>query len=134
MSAASLASFGAVIVACLSAFLTYRATSQANRTAADELANKVDKEAYDRAQNIWERALNQSDKEVEKLRAQIQRLEDQVRAKEELELLLREQLRELKATVARMERQNARMRVMLRAAGIAVPDPGDDSEGELRAG
>lgn len=121
MDIPTVTAIGAIVVAVVSAILTYRSSSQANRTAEQ----KVDAEAYDRAQGIWERALDQSDKQIERLRQQVERLERQVQAQAELETLLRDQIRELKATVSRMERQNAQLRTMLRSAGISVPESGD---------
>lgn len=126
MTPERITAFAAIIVAIVSAVLTYRSSSQANRTAD----RKVDSEAYERAKVIWSSAIEQSEKDLGKLRQQIERLEAQVRESREIEATLRGQIRDMKATIARMERQNSMLRTMLRAAGLEVPDNGDDTEGE----
>jgi predicted RNase H-like nuclease (RuvC/YqgF family) len=122
MGTGNVAAIVAGIAAIIGAILTYRAGSQANRISA----TKVDSEAYDRAQVIWEKALTHSDREIDQLRKYVERLEEQLFRERESSDELRRVVARLKDTVARMERHNAHLRQLLRAAGIAIPEPGDD--------
>lgn len=118
MGTANIAAVIGGVAAVIAAFLTYRSSSQANRISAA----KVDSEAYDRAQAIWERALTHSEREIETLRKHVERLEAQLQNERELRAALRAELEAMKETLARMERQNRLLRELLRQAGISIPD------------
>lgn len=127
MDTPTLAAVIAGIVAIISAALTYRASSQANRVNS----TKVDAEAYDRAQNIYKSGLAEYERQMGLMREQVDRLERQVQEEREVTEKLRRYVRELRETIARMERHIAVMRRKLQAAGIAVPEPpADDGDGE----
>lgn len=122
MGTGNVAAIVAGIAAIIGAILTYRASSQSNRISA----TKVDNEAYDRAQVIWDKALAHSDREIGKLREYVERLETELRRSGEANEQLRQTVSALKETVARMERQNALLRHLLRQAGIPIPEIGED--------
>ena len=122
MDGATIPAIVAGVAAVVAAFLTYRASSQTNRISA----TKVDSEAYDRAQVIWDKALEHSDREISKLREYVERLEAQLRKSDENNAALRQTVAQLRETVARMERHNHLLRHLLRQAGIPVPEPEAD--------
>lgn len=126
MDTATITAVAAAVVAIVSGALTYRASAQANRISAV----KVDAEAYDRAQKIYQGGLEESERQVAALRAQIERLEIQMSREREISERYRQQIRGLKNTVTRMERHIAIMRAKLQELGISVPELSTDSDDE----
>lgn len=121
------------LVAVVGAVLTYRASAQANKISD----KKVDAEAYDRAQGLYEktlaqaeRQLDQAEKQIGQLRETVNRLEVQVRDERDVSDRLRVEVSKLRRIVDTMERHMARMRAQMRAAGLAVPEEPSDSSSD----
>lgn len=97
---------GAIVIAAVSAvgsgfaaYLAYRASSRAN----DIGEKKVDAEAYDRSHAFYEKLLGQADTQLERLRVQVERLNDQLAKEQDVSNLLRNHVRTLQSQVDSME-------------------------------
>jgi peptidoglycan hydrolase CwlO-like protein len=108
--------FISMVGAMFSAYLAYRASSQANRTQD----KKVDAEAFDRSQVFYEKLLAEADKAVERLRVQIERLQDQLdrvntqlSQEQDVSSLLRTHVRALQQQVNSMESTLGMLRTQL---------------------
>ncbi len=112
MDGATTAAILSAVAALGAAFLTYRASSQANRINS----TKVDAEAYDRAQVLWEKALAQAESQTDRLRSQVDRLSDQLATEQDVSNNLRNQVRTLQQTVTSMEQSLSALRLQIAGA------------------
>lgn len=126
MDAATITALGAVVVAIISGGFTYRASSKAS--SIDH--RKVDAEAYDRATRLWEKNLEFSERQVRELREHVDRLEAELRRREDVEESLRRTVNRMRLTIQRLEYNNQLLRAQLRAAGIEIPEPPQESEAD----
>lgn len=120
----------AAVAAVAGAGFAYRASAQANRITD----KKVDAEAFERSRQIYEKALADADKQLDRLRAQQDRMVDQLTkvneqlAKEQdLSSTLRAQIRALEIQMETMQEIVATLRAQLsmtqQSAGIRAAEP-----------
>jgi septal ring factor EnvC (AmiA/AmiB activator) len=101
-----------------------QADRQARRQAALE-RSKVDSEAYNRAKEIYEAALQQLEKQLDRMQAQADRLTEQLAREQDTSHTLRAQVSTLQQQMRDMERTVAALRRQLLDAGVrpALPPP-----------
>ena len=109
------------------AAFAYRASAQANRTAD----RKVDAEAYERSQAIYEKTLSQADQQIDRLRQQVERLNEQLASEQDLSNSLRNQVRSLQTSVATLETTLTNLRSQLAVQTHPLPrgQPGGGRDG-----
>jgi small-conductance mechanosensitive channel len=95
-----------LLVAVLAGFLgsvpgvlAYRASTKANA----QTERKVDGEAYERAQQFWEKQLGAADLQLERVRSQLDRISDQLSKEQDISNYLRDQIRVLQGQVRILE-------------------------------
>ncbi len=101
--------FGSVAAA----YLSYRASSHANAVSA----KKVDAEAFDRAAALYDKALQAAERETERMRSQVDRINQQLAQEQDVSNLLRNQIRALQGQVDSLEGIVAQLRRSLHEAG-----------------
>lgn len=100
-------------VAAIAAVASIRAT----RTTREVEQTKLDASAFDRAKAAYEGALGQLERQVERLRGEVDRLSAQLAVEQDVSASLRLQVRELREQVATMERTIETQRARLAAMG-----------------
>lgn len=121
------------VPAIVAAWFAYRSSVRANQSTdeANRIARtKVDAEAYERSQAFYEKLLGEADKHLDRLRAQVDLLSDQLNrvnqqlvSEQEVSATLRGQVRVLGAQVATMEGTIAEVRRQVEAARANPPTP-----------
>jgi chromosome segregation ATPase len=111
----------------LAGFLSYKASSAANKATAD--ANrinekKVDAEAYVRSQGFYEKLLQEADRHLDRLRKQVEELSEQLtrvsqllNSEQTMSDALRGQVRQLQQKLTQMETTLNSMQTDLTAMG-----------------
>jgi chromosome segregation ATPase len=117
----------------LAALLSYRASTAANKVSE----KKVDAEAYERSQQFYEKLLGEADKALDRLRGQVERLQDQLdrvngqlAQEQDVSNLLRNHVRSLQTQVNGMETAVSALRTQITNTGSATgtrrpPPPAD---------
>lgn len=122
-----------LVGAMFSAYLSYRASTSANR-AADEAnrvaEKKVDAEAYERSQGFYEKMLQEADKHLDRLRqqvellsAQLERVVNELNSEQVTSLSLRKRVHELQIQVSTMELTVYELRRQLNGSSSEIPAP-----------
>ncbi|MBO2461659.1 hypothetical protein [Actinomadura violacea] len=116
------------VVAYRQAVAANRITAQqAERAAARQAAlerSKVDAEAYNRAKTIYEAALVQLERQIDRLQGQSDRLGEQLAREQDTSNTLRSQVQTMNAQIRELERTVAGLRRQLIEAGVRpVPPP-----------
>ncbi|MFF4777509.1 hypothetical protein ACFY05_32100 [Microtetraspora fusca] len=117
------------------AAFAYRSATDANRrtqetavTAAERQAElertKVDAEAFARARQIYEDALAQLEKQLDRVQAQADRLSAQLAQEQDASNTMRDQVRALQGQISTLERTVGTLRRQLISAGI-TPQAGE---------
>lgn len=116
MNASLVVGMGSAIAAIVSAILAYNSSKQANRTTE----KKVDAEAFERSQQFYEKLLAEADKAVDRLRVQVERLQDQLdrvsnalSTEQGVSGILRTHVRALQQQVSNMESSIVALRTQL---------------------
>lgn len=101
----------AVIAACVAAaaalggaYLTYRTSSKANATND----RKLDVDEFKEAQAWYKERLAEADRHIERIRAQLDRVNDQLAREQDVSNVLRNEVRALQGQVDLLERSMAR--------------------------
>lgn len=134
MNPSLLVQFGIGLVPMVVAFFSYRQATRANRltVAASERSaernaeleqTKVDADAFGRAKEIYEAALGQLERQLERVRSQFAELEDELARERETSTTLRTQIYTLQRQVRELERIVGVLRTQLITAGVTPADP-----------
>ncbi len=95
-------------------------TAQKNAAANAEIEKtKVDAEAYERAKTIYQDALRELEKQLDRLTAQFDRINEQLAREQDTSNSLRTQIRTLQGQVVSLERFAATLRRQMVAAGLS---------------
>ncbi len=123
------------------ALFAYRSSAQATRAKAETdaevnriAATKVDAEAFERSQALYEKVLAAAEKEVGRLQSQVDRLHDQLdrvndqlAREQDVSNTLRNHVRTLQAQVTTMEQTLTALRIQI------SPQRGASAENQQRA-
>lgn len=111
------------------AFFAYRSATDANKKtqitalaqaerAAEIERSKVDADAFARAKAIYEDALTQLEKQLDRVQVQFERLNEQLAKEQDFSNSLRNQVNTLQQQISTLERTVTTLRRQLIAAGI----------------
>lgn len=104
LNPAVIAAVIAALAALGGAWLTYRASSRANKTND----RKVDLDEFKEAQAWYKERLAEADRHLERIRAQLDRVNDQLAREQDVSNALRNELRSLQGQVDLLERTLSR--------------------------
>ncbi len=99
-----IAAIVAALAAGLSAWLAYRSSSKANATND----RKVDMDEFKEAQAWYKERLAEADRHIERIRAQLDRVNDQLAREQDVSNVLRNEVRALQGQVDLLERSMTR--------------------------
>lgn len=120
--AAALTSLIPAVLAYLSSQKTRRDSLKAQHAAQEQMKSKVDSEAYEKAQRLYDRMIERSREDQDFLRARV--TETESRLKQTEEALSRERTRRQyqEIVIADLRRELRYLKQRLRAVGVDVPD------------
>lgn len=95
MDPAVLAAIGAAGAAVVGAYLTYRSARQANTINS----RKVDLEAFERSQTIYEKTIARLEAQGDRLVEQVEKVNNRLAVEQDISNTLRDQLRTLRTQV-----------------------------------
>ncbi|MEU6723492.1 hypothetical protein ABZ917_07255 [Nonomuraea wenchangensis] len=121
------------------AYLAFKSATDANRKTqqtalmqaerqAELERSKVDAEAFTRAKIIYEDALSQMERQMERVQSQATRLGTDLLAEQSSSTAMREHIRRLQAQIRALERTVVALRTQLVAAGL-TPAPISEATG-----
>lgn len=111
----------AAIVSGATAVLTFRSAAAAN--AAN--ARKVDLEEHRDALGRLRQIIDEQDRHIERVRAQLDRVQEQLAREQDVSMALRVQVRSLQAQVDELMRSRARLEEMLSSGQLREKGQGE---------
>lgn len=126
MDSATFIAGGAGAVALLSAVLTFRSSTVANRANARKVDLEEHREAIERLRKIIE----EQDRQIERVRAQLDRVQEQLAREQDVSNALRAQIRSLNEQVDGLMRSRSRLEELLAAAAPHLRREIQEQKGE----
>ncbi len=110
----------AAAVSAGTAVLTFRSAAAANRANA----KKVDLEEHRDALARMRQIIDEQDKHIERVRAQLDRVQEQLAREQDVSMALRTQIRSLQSQVDELMRSRARLEDMLAGVSPSIREKG----------
>jgi chromosome segregation ATPase len=113
VDSATIIAGGSAAIALTTALLTYRSSAAANRAGQQKVGLEEHRDAMERLRQIIE----EQDKHIDRIRVQLERVQDQFAHEQDVSAQLRSQLRSLQDQVDELMRSRARLEGLLAATG-----------------